>query len=108
MTVVGFATTFEMILLGEPATKVAVVLTDAPPTVAVIVFASALVEASVATNVPDASVLPLAGDKSLLLPVLLSTTLSPANGFPSVSRTTNVTVVVLNPSATTTLGFATS
>lgn len=74
-TEVGLANRLDIALLGAPATKVTKVVSVTPAKVAVTVLPSACVEARVAVNVPDASVVPLAGATVLALPLLLRTTL---------------------------------
>lgn len=99
--VVGRAARSEAAALTGPA----VTVTDAvwvtrtlPFTVALIVFASAVVEEKLAVKTPLPFVVPLAaGLKLLPLPVELSTTAAPGIRFEKVSRTVTVMSDVLVP-----------
>lgn len=69
-TELGLASSVVVRLLTAPGLNVTFVVAVAEPAVPVMVFVSAVVEASVATNWPALLVLPDAGVKVLLEPVL--------------------------------------
>lgn len=105
-TTLGDATKDDEAPLMLPATKVTVAVAVKPPTVAVTVLPWAVVEVSVAVNVPIKSVVPEAGANVLFCPVLASTTFWLATGLPLMSCTTKLRVETLLPSAVTVLGLA--
>lgn len=105
-TVLGLATSVVVVLATAPALNVTVVVAVAEPAVPVTVFASALVDARVAAKVPVLSVVPEAGVNVLLEPVLLNVTAWLGTGLPKLSFTTNVSCVVLFPSAVNDVGLA--
>jgi hypothetical protein len=107
VTVGGLATIDDCPLDGAAATKRTVALALAPPNVAVTVFVSAVVDASVAVNVPLASVIPPAGANTFIVPLDVSVTGSPATGLPLTSSTVTVSMLDDTPSAVTAVGFAT-
>lgn len=105
-TALGLATNVVVALLTAPATNVTFVLAVAELAVPVMVFNSALVDASVATKLPVLSVLPFAAVNVLLEPVPDKLTASLGTGLPRASFTTKVSCVVLVPSAVTDVGLA--
>ena len=69
---------------------------------------SAVVEDSIAVNVPSLSVYPEDGINKLLVPEDPRETNCELTGFPNASATTTLRSAVLAPSATTTVGVAVS
>ena len=90
--VLGEAVTLDFDELGEPATKVIVVVREAGLAVAVIVFASALVATNVVVATPLADVA-VAGDPTVSLALLLAkVTFWFGTTLANLSRTVKVTV----------------
>jgi hypothetical protein len=108
VTDVGLAASVEVLLRGVPPTNVTFVLTLTIPIVAVTFFVSAVIEASVVVNTPEPFVVPESWLNVLLEPVLLKDTACPAAILPWASLAVRVSVVVLDPSAVTEVGLATS
>src|SRR5205823_12812663 len=98
----GDTVTFEAPALGGPAVKVTVgcVASAMPPTLAVIVLVSALVEAMVPVVTPCASVADGGCVIVLPAPVAARVTALLGTGLPLASRTVTVTVATATPSAT--------
>jgi hypothetical protein len=106
VTKVGLAPNVVVVPLGAPPVKVTVVVAFAPPARAVTVFTSAVVDANVAVNTPEASVIPALGVNTLLPPVLDKLTDCAGTTLPDPSFTVTVSSVVLDPSAVTEVGLA--
>lgn len=91
-----------------PFTNVTVTPIFTTPAVAVTVFVSAVLLASVTVHIPAAFVLPLLTENVLLLPVLPMLTGCPGMGLPLASSTRKVNAVTLVPLADTVFGLAVS
>jgi hypothetical protein len=102
----GLTARVVVLALGAPTVNVTEAVLVTGPTVAVTVFASALLEVKVATKVPAALVVPEAGDRVLAEPVLVRETAWPDTGLPRASNTVVVRVLAVAPSAVTELGLA--
>ncbi len=108
-TLVGFATTVDVVADGAPAVNVmlAVCVMVTPPATAVITAVPDVNEVTVAINCPLAFVVPLAGVSVSVVPRFDdNVTLAPDTKLLFTSRTVTVIVLVDVPLATTLVGLA--
>ena len=100
----GLTVKADCVALGEPAVNVTPAVAVAPPAVAVIVFASALVAVRVVTYLPLPSVVPLAPAKTSLPLLLANDTDCDGTMLLYTSFTEAVTVAADDPFAMTLAG----